>query len=125
MKKEYWITAILVLIGIGIISYSLWNYFTCGGGGCPYYGNLPSLEPIKNKACKILIQQHNCEVDTNILLMNGFDADGDEKLDHGTNWDWNNPDSETNQDNLAALCYYQYGRTNEADCKRLCNCPGV
>jgi len=124
------VVVIAVIILLGIMALQL-------GGWGPFAGAV-SLEGVKNTACRKLVQGTNCVDSTNTITISNFDADDDGGNDGGDTWDWTAPvcrdpgadgvpgtADDPSNDNLASLCYCNYGRTSDVGCKALCNCPGV
>ena len=116
------IVAVAIVVLLAIVAL----YF---GGFSPFSAAM-SLEGVKNDQCRKLVQANNCGVNTNTLPISNFDADKDGAVgttDTGTGWTWGTSTCvttiATNGDNLASLCYCQYGRTTEAACRQLCGCP--
>jgi hypothetical protein len=114
------IVAIAVIVLLGIVAL----YF---GGFNPFSTSI-SVEAAKNGACDTLVR-YGCNVGTNTITIDDFDADQDGSNDPSTTFDWDSPGCGgtvgTRGDNLASLCYCFYNRDSEAECKKLCGCPVV
>jgi len=127
MKKEF---KVGLLLGFFIPLLLLFLFFIIAYFYLPGpIDGFESLEAVRNLACRELVQENNCGVNTNIITISNFDANNDGDNNPGITFDWTAAaadqcgDVATSEDNLASLAACQYGRTTEAQTKILCGCP--
>jgi len=121
MKDEFIYGLILgIIISVLIISYIELS--------TPRRIDLKPISPkaAKNKYCSILVNE-DCNVSTNSILIENYDANKNGKLEIGGISNPWNPDNDcgveaTSGDNLATLCLCYYGIKTDDECKKLCGC---
>jgi hypothetical protein len=116
---------VIIVIAVIILLALVAMYFT----GFSPFSTAVGLEGVRGDACRRLVQENGCRVETNEIEINGFDANKDNLMgaaETGSGWDWETSvcGDASNGDNLASFCACYYSLSSENACKSLCGCAG-
>ena len=115
-------TLVIIVLAIIILLALVAMYFS----GFGPFSTAVGIEGVRGAACRVLVQENGCRVNSSSVTIIGFDANKDNAMVSNTTWlagSWNSGcPAAGSGDNLAALCRCYYGLTTESSCRGLCGC---